>query len=41
MDRNFLNAGILVPQTREGKNRHWLLRAKKNTAWCTVKHLGK
>ncbi|MCP3170256.1 IS4 family transposase [Myxococcus sp. QH3KD-4-1] len=41
MDRHFLNADILVPLARDGKNRHWLLRAKKNTAWRTVKRLGK
>lgn len=31
-DRGFLNAGGLVPLASQGKNRHWLTRAKKNTA---------
>ena len=40
MDRHVLNADILVPLARDGTNRHWLLRAKKNTAWRTLKQLG-
>jgi hypothetical protein len=31
-DRGFLNAGALIPLASEGENRHWLTRAKSNTA---------
>jgi hypothetical protein len=41
VDRGFLAAGILVPLVRDGKNRHWLTRAKSTTKWRVVKHLGK
>jgi hypothetical protein len=39
VDRNFLNADILVPLARDGHNRHWLVRAKSNSAWRTVQTL--
>ena len=41
VDRGFLAAGILVPLARDGKNRHWLTRAKSTTKWRVVEHLGK
>jgi len=41
VDRGFLAAGILVPLNRDGKNRHWLTRAKTTTRWRVLKHLGK
>jgi hypothetical protein len=31
VDKLFFSAGILIPLSREGKNRHWLIRAKKVT----------
>lgn len=40
VDRYFLAAGILIPLAREGKNRHWLSRAKKTTRWKVVRRLG-
>ena len=40
-DRNFLAACVLIPITREGNNRHWLTRAKKNTRWRVIRQLGK
>jgi hypothetical protein len=41
VDRGFLAAGILVPLARDGKNRHWLTRAKSTTKWRVVERLGK
>ncbi|ATB32433.1 transposase [Melittangium boletus] len=38
-DRNFLNAGILVPFARDGRNRHSLVRTKKNTVWKVLAQL--
>jgi hypothetical protein len=40
VDRNFFSAAILVPLARDGQNRHWLIRAKKNLSWKTVRKLG-
>ncbi len=40
VDRNFLAANVLIPLSRAGRERHWLIRAKKNTAWRVVKRLG-
>lgn len=40
VDRGFFGANLLVPLARGGKNRHWLIRAKENTKWRVVKHLG-
>ncbi|HEX8908673.1 MAG TPA: IS4 family transposase [Anaeromyxobacteraceae bacterium] len=40
VDRNFLFPGVLVPLSRAGRERHWLIRAKKNTSWRVVKRLG-
>jgi hypothetical protein len=41
VDRNFLAAHILVEVEQGGTNRHWLTRAKSNSAWTVVKKLGK
>jgi hypothetical protein len=41
VDRGFLAAGILVPLANEGRNRHWLTRAKSTTKWRVVKRLGR
>lgn len=40
VDRHFLSAGVLIPLARDGRNRHWLTRAKSNTRWTSVKKLG-
>jgi hypothetical protein len=40
VDRNFLAAGVLIPLQRDGKNRHWLVRAKSNTRLTVLKRLG-
>ena len=36
VDRGFLASGILVPLARDGRNRHWLTRAKSTTKWRVV-----
>jgi hypothetical protein len=41
VDRNFLAAKILVGISGGGNNRHWLMRAKKNTKWRIVKSFGR
>lgn len=40
LDRGFFDAGTLIPLVRQGTNRHWLTRAKKNVSWGRVQHLG-
>lgn len=40
VDRNFLDAKILIPIARDGKDRHWLTRAKSTTAHKVFKKLG-
>lgn len=39
-DRYYMDASILVPLARDGKNRHWLIRAKTNTKWIPFKNFG-
>lgn len=41
LDRNYLQANALLRIANEGTNRHWMTRAKKNTAWRRVEHLGR
>jgi hypothetical protein len=41
VDRNFLAANVLIPVARDGLNRHWLTRAKSNSAWRVVRRLGR
>ena len=41
LDKGFLSAGILLPLCRDGKNRHFLIRAKKNQKWRLLKRLGR
>jgi hypothetical protein len=40
VDRGFLSARILIPLARDGANRHWLIRTKKNQRWRVLKRLG-
>jgi hypothetical protein len=40
VDRNFLDAGVLVPLASHGANRHWLIRAKRNQRWRVIRRLG-
>jgi len=41
VDRGFLAAGVLLPLSREGRNRQWLTRAKSTTRWQVIERLGK
>jgi len=41
VDRNFFAADVLIPLSRSGRSRHWLIRAKKNLKWRVLEHLGK
>ncbi len=41
VDRGFFAAGVLIPLNRDGVNRHWLTRGKKNLRWRTVQRLGR
>ena len=40
VDRNFFSANVLLPLHRDGNNRHWLLRAKKNLKFTRLRRLG-
>ena len=40
VDKLFFSAGILIPLTRDGQNRHWLIRAKKNLRCRVILRLG-
>jgi hypothetical protein len=40
VDRGFFGANVLIPLSRGGKNRHWLVRGKKNLRMGVVKRLG-
>lgn len=40
VDRNFYDAGVLVPLASHGANRHWLIRAKRNLRRRVVRRLG-
>ncbi len=41
LDRNYLQANVMVPLHDEARGRHWLMRAKKNTATRTLRKLSK
>jgi hypothetical protein len=40
VDRNYLDAGVLVPLTTIGSERHWMTRAKSNTKFRLIRRLG-
>lgn len=40
VDRNYLNAGVLIPLTTTGTDRHWMTRAKSTTAYKLIRRLG-
>lgn len=40
VDKLFFSAGILIPLTRDGHGRHWLIRAKKNLSARLIRRLG-
>jgi hypothetical protein len=41
VDKGFFAANVLIPLARDGNNRHWLTRAKKNLRWRVVKRFGR
>ena len=41
LDRNYLQANVLVSLTATGRGRHWLTRGKSNTKFRSVRHLGR
>jgi hypothetical protein len=41
IDRNYLQANVLVPLTSKGTERHWITRAKANTKFRSIRSLGK
>jgi hypothetical protein len=41
VDRNFLSAAVLIPIAGHGNERHWLVRAKSDTSWKTIRALGR
>jgi hypothetical protein len=40
VDRNYLDAGVLVPLTTIGTERHWMTRAKSTTKFRVIRRLG-
>jgi hypothetical protein len=41
IDRNYLQANVLVPLMTKGIERHWVTRAKSNTKFRLIRRLGK
>jgi hypothetical protein len=41
VDRGFFDSKILIPLARDGRNRHWLLRAKSTSSCRTLRRLGR
>ncbi|MFT3916066.1 MAG: IS4 family transposase [Anaeromyxobacteraceae bacterium] len=41
VDRNFLSSALLIGIASHGHRRHWLIRAKSDTAWKVVRSLGR
>jgi hypothetical protein len=41
IDRLYLQANVLVPLMTRGANRHWITRAKSNTAYKSLRRLGR
>jgi hypothetical protein len=41
IDRNYLQANVLVPLTTTGIERHWITRGKSNTKFRSIRSLGK
>ncbi len=40
IDRNFLQASVLVPLMTKGTERHWITRARSNTSFRSIRRLG-
>jgi hypothetical protein len=41
VDKNFFAANVLIPIHRDGRNRHWLIRVKRNAKYSVIEQLGK
>ena len=41
LDRNYLQANVLVPLMTTGTERHWMTRAKSNTKFRSIRRLGR
>lgn len=41
VDRNYLNANVLVPLMTTGTERHWMTRGKSNTRYRLIRRLGR
>lgn len=41
LDRNYLQANVLVPLMTTGTGRHWMTRAKSNTKFRSIRRLGR
>lgn len=41
VDKNYFSALTLISLVGQGKNRHWLIPAKKDTRWKVIKKLGR
>ena len=41
LDRNYLQANVLVPLMSTGAERHWMTRAKSNTSYRSIRRLGR
>lgn len=41
LDRLYLQVDVMTTVVRGGENRHWLMRAKKNSVWKVHKRLGR
>lgn len=41
LDRNYLQANVLVPLMTTGTERHWMTRAKSNTTYRSIRRLGR
>jgi hypothetical protein len=40
VDRNYLQANVLVPLMTQGTDRHWITRTKSTTVYRQIRHLG-
>jgi len=39
VDRNFVNARMLIPMMEAGSNRHWIVRKRSKMRWKEIEHL--
>lgn len=41
VDRGFFSADVLCGLTSNGRERHWVIRARRNSVWKTIERLGR